>query len=151
MLSTKGRGIIICMVTLLGGLTLVYEGENNLYKLLGIIITLIGITLFTFHHGTQIDFNTKRIRGYSSFFGKKFGSWESLSNYTHLAIMATFWAEQQDGNPHGYFNFHERGLYVFNASTKRKSLIKSYNNPEKLMDGGRELSKKLNLEILFQE
>jgi len=116
---------------------------------LGIVGLFFGGVVVTTYDGVMIDMSKRKIKGFTWFYGYKYGEWENLHNYSSVSVVISHrvWKVKHMGSKLSDVTPREFVVCLLGKSHQKKQDLNRFDSQDKAMEFAREVSDKLNLPI----
>jgi len=116
---------------------------------LGVVAVIFGGVVVTSTDGVLIDMGTRKIKGYTSFYGYKYGEWENLRNYGSVSIVISHrvWKVKHMGAKLSDVTPREFVVCLLGKSHRKKQNLKRFDSQQKAKEFAQEVCAELNLPI----
>ncbi|MBL4656771.1 MAG: hypothetical protein JKX73_02140, partial [Flavobacteriales bacterium] len=116
---------------------------------LGIVGVLFGAVVVTTKDGVLIDLDSSKLKGYTSFYGYKYGNWENLRNYGSVSIVISHrvWRIKYMGSGASDVTPREFVVCLLGKSHRKKQNLKRFDAQQDAQDYAKTVSEQLNLPI----
>ena len=115
----------------------------------GVVGLLFGGIVVTSRDGVIVDTNAQLLKGYTSFYGYKYGEWENLRNFGSVSVLTSHrvWNFKNMGSKHKDVTGREFLVCLLGKSHRKKRNLKRFDNQQDALSFANEVSKELNLPI----
>ncbi|NMC38570.1 MAG: hypothetical protein GYA41_09630 [Bacteroidales bacterium] len=131
------------------GYSLILFGTIGVYyDIAGLILVFAGIFMALTFDGTLIDYESRRIKGYTSIFGIiKIGKWHSINDFTKFIIYRSWrrYTTYSRANIPLDLKTTDIRLALLDSSGRRKIIINKYNSFEAARNDMSKLIKDLDI------
>ena len=137
-------------VVLIGGFVLTGLGFVDANALgLGIVGLVFGGVVVTSTDGVLIDLNSQKLKGYTSFYGYKYGDWENLRNYGSVTLMTSrrVWKLKHMSSKYSDVSSREFVVCIVGKSHVKRQIVGRFDSQNEAMAFATEVSAKINLPI----
>jgi len=116
---------------------------------LGVVAIVFGGVVVTSKDGVLIDMQKRKIKGYTSFYMYKYGTWENLRNYGSVSVLVSHrvWklkylsAKYSDVTPREFL------VCLLGKSYRKKQNVARFDSQAEALAFAKEVAKALNLPI----
>ena len=139
--------VVIVITLIICGVVLLY---NNFYY--GIFLVSLGVIIFFFKKGIELDLQNRSFRNIISFFGYRIGKWNDLPNIDYVSIFSTkeftldpnLRVDHEPGIPEKFDIIH---INLFYDRNKKITSFRTQDRKE-AFNVAKEIAEKLNVDIL---
>jgi len=117
--------------------------------ILGVIAVGFGGVVVTSRDGVIIDMEKDKLKGYTTFYGYKYGEWENLRNYGSVSILISHrvWKVKHIAAKYADVTPREFLVCMLGKSHRKKQNLGRFDSQEKAQTFAKEVSEELNLPL----
>jgi hypothetical protein len=116
---------------------------------IGVVGVVFGGVVVTSRDGVIIDMTARKLKGYTSLYGYKYGEWENLDNYISVCVLTSHrvWKLKYMSAKYSDVTPREFVVCLLNKSHRKKQNLKRFENQQEALSFAQEVSDELNLPI----
>lgn len=116
---------------------------------LGVVGLVFGGVVVTSYDGVIIDMGTRKLKGYTSFYGYKYGDWENLRNYGSVSMVIShrIWKLKYLGDKSIDVTPREFVVCLLGKSHRKRQNLKRFDSQQEAQKFIKAVSTELNLPV----
>lgn len=115
----------------------------------GVVGILFGGVVVTSKDGVLIDTDASKLKGYTSFFGYKYGEWENMRNYGSVSVLTSHrvWKVKHLSAKYSDVTPREFVVCLLGKSHRKRQKLRRFDTQQEALSFANEVSRELKLPI----